>query len=497
MIGNPATPAAYKLFHEGAVALSQVECNGITIDVEYLDKKIQSSGEKIQRMTKVLKRDPIYHMMVRKFGRNVKLGSKDKLASVIFVDMGLPCKNWTEGRINKETGEREKRPKADDQALRDTKLPFCIHLLKMEKLKNARTKLMGIRRELQGNKLRPFFNLGGGTADDKKGDPRSYRSSADLPNVHNFPTRDEGQARLVRTAVIPETGDILIEADFKGLEVFVGYCYHLDPVMRKYLLDKTTDMHRDVAVQCYKLEEEEGCDKAWWDNDHPGGGGKARYVAKNKFTFPQFYGDYWMNCAKNMWEDIDRYNLCTPSGVPMKEHLKNHGINQLGSEDPKAKQTQSDFTFHIRQVEDNFWNVRFKVYKKWKDKWYKKYCERGWFQMKTGFVCSGMFNRKQVINYPVQGAAFHCLLWCLIRLQKWLNKNKMKTKIVSQIHDSIILNAPKNEVHEVVAKLRKIMKEELLKAWDWIVIPLEVSIDVTDTNWFQKQKYEKFYGVAA
>ena len=67
----------------------------------------------------------------------------------------------------------------------------------------------------------------------------------------------------------------------------------------------------------------------------------------------------------------------------------------------------------------------------------------------------------------------------------------MKTKIVSQIHDSIILNAPKNEVHEVVAKLRKIMKEELLKAWEWICIPLEISIKYSSKNWFKMEIYNE------
>lgn len=498
------TKDAYRLFHRGSIALAQVEANGIRVDVDYIDKQLAYIEEKTKELTRELKEDPIWKRWKRRFGDNANLDSSDQLAEILFIEMGHKVHEWTEGREDKKTGKIIRRPKATETALRDTGLPFCDKYIRRGKISKAgATFLKNLKRECKGDLVHTFFNLAGGTTSDKKGDPRTYRSSSDSPNLHNQPKRDEEQAELVRRSFIPRKGRknkktgkrkkrLLIEADFKGIEVSIAYCYHKDPVMRKYLLDKSSDMHRDVAIQAFKLDPKL-CPVDWWKDDHTGG--KVRYSAKNKFTFPQFYGDYWKQCAKNLWEDIVRMDLKTSQGVSLYDHLKSKGIKRLGNEDKEP--TKGTFEFHIKEVEYDFWKRRFRVYDKWKKKWYDEFLKKGYFQMKTGFICRGLHNRKQVINYPVQGAAFHCLLWCLIELQKWLNENKMETLIVCQIHDSMILDAPEYEVHEVVAKLREIMKKELLEAWDWITIPLEVDISVTDTNWWDTVKYEKFYGVAA
>jgi len=495
MLGKPATPEAYKLFHEGAIALSQVEQNGIRIDEDRLRWRINKIDRKIKRIEEELKDDPIYKKWEKRYGSKTKIGSRDQLAQVLFVDMGYKCKNWTEGKKDKY-GKVVKRPKADETNLKDTGLPFVDKYIRRSKLVMAKSNwLSGIERELCEGRIHPFFNLSGGTSDEK-GDPRTYRSSAADPQVHNFPKRDEEQSKIVRETVIPSDDDyVILEADFKGIEVSIAYCYHMDPVMRKYLLTKGADMHRDVAIQVFFLENEPHTPE-WWKDESRGGGYHSRYSAKNKFTFPQFYGDYWLNCAKNLWEDIDRLHLHTPSGVPMYDHLKKHGIKRLGDQDPTDAK-KGTYEFHLKDIQSDFWDNRFKVYGAWRKSWYEKFTKRGWFRMKTGFVCTGTYTRNQVINYPVQGAAFHCLLWCLIKLQKWLNKNKMKSKIISEIHDSLILDCHKSEVHKVVTKIRQIMREELLENWKWIVIPLEVDIGVSDTNWSETVSYEKFYGVAA
>ena len=58
-------------------------------------------------------------------------------------------------------------------------------------------------------------------------------------------------------------------------------------------------------------------------------------------------------------------------------------------------------------------------------------------------------DRKQVSNFPVQGSAFHCLLWCLIQIQKQFTRRKLRTRIIGQIHDSLILDIVSKEVETV------------------------------------------------
>ena len=112
--------------------------------------------------------------------------------------------------------------------------------------------------------------------------------------------------------------------------------------------------------------------------------------------------------------------------------------------------------------------------------------------MLTGFRVDGIYGRNDVINYPVQGAAFHCLLWCLIQLQRWLNAAGMKSLIVGQIHDSIVLDVTDDEAKEVLAKAHEIMTEDLPKHYSWIIVPMEVEAEMTPLggSWFTKEKVD-------
>ena len=116
----------------------------------------------------------------------------------------------------------------------------------------------------------------------------------------------------------------------------------------------------------------------------------------------------------------------------------------------------------------------------------------------TGFTIAGELTKNEVINYPVQGSAFHCLLWALTRLQTWLeSQRKMQSKIVLQIHDSIIADVPLEELDDYIEMAVRLMTTDLKKEWKWLIVPLEVEPEVTPVNgnWFQKTKYERSVAV--
>src|SRR5690606_34276136 len=138
----------------------------------------------------------------------------------------------------------------------------------------------------------------------------------------------------------------------------------------------------------------------------------------------------------------------------------------------------------------HFWDERFPVYRDWKKSWYREYIRRGGFFTKTGFWIQGAYRRNQVINSPVQAAAFHCLLWSLIKLQKRMKKKKMRSKIVGQIHDSIVGDIHKNEVEDYLKMAKQTMTVDLPKAWKWIKIPLEIEAEVApiDGSWYDKKE---------
>ncbi len=246
-----------------------------------------------------------------------------------------------------------------------------------------------------------------------------------------------------------------------GAGVVVRNCYHRDPTMLQYL-EEGYDLHRDMAAECYMLE----ADQVSKD---------VRFYAKNQFVFPQFYGDYYVSCAKNLWEAMRRAYLKTSDGNDLETHLGYQGIDG-----PRQ------FENHIKQVEERFWNDRFPVYRDWKDEWWEKYQKCGYLRLKTGFVCQGIYRRNEAINYPIQGSAFHCLLWSLIRMNRWLVKNKMETMIVGQIYDSMILDVVEEERGDVLAMAKQIMTVDLRRAWPWIVAPLEIDAEGSDRNWHEK-----------
>ena len=63
----------------------------------------------------------------------------------------------------------------------------------------------------------------------------------------------------------------------------------------------------------------------------------------------------------------------------------------------------------------------------------------------------------------------------------------MRTKIIGQIHDSIILDVHPSELQDVLESAKRIMTEDIRRAWSWIITPLVVEAEMSETNWFEKK----------
>jgi hypothetical protein len=216
----------------------------------------------------------------------------------------------------------------------------------------------------------------------------------------------------------------------------------------------------------------------------------SRDRSKNQFVFPEFYGSYYREIAAGLWDSVLRVKGWEAYGLPVKKHLKANGIR--GPE---------DFENHVRKVERYFWDDLFPVYARWKEEWWEAYQERGYYDTPTGFRI--IFNRQfrllsknECTNYVVSGSAFHCLLWTLGRLQKWLNKYRMKTKLRGQIHDSMEGDSPPNEIQDVLTEADRIVREDLPKHWPWVIVPLEVECEVAPRgeSWYRKEAWVKTGG---
>ncbi len=442
------TLEAYKLIHAGQEALMEMENEGLTIDIAHCKKQSKRLQKIIKRKRETILRHPEGKKWKRVFRRKMNLQSNDQVAAVLYDHMDYECEEKTPS--GKYSTSEESLMKTGSSMVKS-----LIDYRGLKKLKN--TYINGYLEESVDGKLYPFFHLN--IVD-------SFRSSCSKINFQNQPIRIPWKAEIVRKSVIAEKDFMLVEKDYGSQEVRVGTCYHQDPAMIKYNSDPTTDMHRDMCMRCFKLDMGE------WTKD-------ARYSAKNMFVFPQFYGDWYGNNARDMWAFIDKVSMQTKQGVAMKAHLRKHGIRSY-----------EKFEKHIASVEEYFWEELFPDYAQWKKDHYKFYKKNGYVDYLTGFRVSGVMSKNEVINYPVQGAAFHCLLLALIIITRRCIEEGLRSRPIGQIHDSIVSKVHREEYNYYLKMCYDVMQKEVPKIWPWIIVPLEVEIETSplEKSWYEKKE---------
>jgi DNA polymerase I-like protein with 3'-5' exonuclease and polymerase domains len=77
----------------------------------------------------------------------------------------------------------------------------------------------------------------------------------------------------------------------------------------------------------------------------------------------------------------------------------------------------------------------------------------------------------------------------LIQLDKWLQKERMQSLIVGQVHDSGLLDAAENEIPKILEKVTELVTYNLPRAWKWIIVPLSVEAELSPKggSWFDKK----------
>jgi len=242
----------------------------------------------------------------------------------------------------------------------------------------------------------------------------SYRSSCSDPNLQNVVGRVEG-ANKIRRAFVPSR-DLFLSCDYKSAEVRVIAMYTQDPVLTKFVKEGQ-DFHRDWASELFLKPKEEV-------TKH------ERYLAKNGFVFPLFYGSYWRSISRN-----------------------------LNKRDVFIKRLEADFW-------DTFSGVR-----NWQAGALHQYQKQGYVEFFYGFRRGGLLTRRQVFNSPIQGTAFHMLLEGLIAVEEKMRAAGLKSEAVLEVHDSILFDAVEDEVETI----KEICEEVLLRnRYDWQTVPMEL-----------------------
>ncbi|KKK64196.1 hypothetical protein LCGC14_2986670, partial [marine sediment metagenome] len=222
--------------------------------------------------------------------------------------------------------------------------------------------------------------------------------------------------------------------DYGSMEVRILACQSQDHVLIKYI-ESGGDIHGDWTMNIFGVEK--------GDKDFDA----KRFLAKNQFIFPLFYGSYWRSIARTL-EVPDNF-------YPNLSHYKRYGRWER----------------HIRDCENRFWE-QFSATREWQDEQIKIY-------EKTGYVCDGAWGfkrrgyltRNQIYNFPIQGPAFHCLLWTI---SKWFkdHAHRFKTLLCGQIHDELFFDVVPSEWDEVRKIVTNLMTVAIREENGWITVPL-------------------------
>jgi DNA polymerase I len=206
----------------------------------------------------------------------------------------------------------------------------------------------------------------------------------------------------------------------------------------------------------------------------------------------------WRHNEDNaIWEGVDLHTQSThnafpevPLGTPEFKKLRSQGkrVNFAmiyGASLKKVQQTLADVPpENVTRLYNGF-NSAFKDVKT-----YGRYVARKWNE--NGGYVTNLLGRRYYIddpknvyklnNYLIQGSAADIIKAVIIKVDEYLRKNKLKTRLQGCIHDELCICVAEGE-HEVLKEIKRIM-ETTIKTY----VPLVAEISVTATNWAEKKE---------
>jgi DNA polymerase-1 len=259
------------------------------------------------------------------------------------------------------------------------------------------------------------------------------RLSSSDPNLQNIPIRTT-EGRRIREAFLPQEGWTLVAADYSQVELRV-MAHMADVAELKESFRAGEDIHRRTAGEIFNVFPEMVDDE-------------MRRQAKT-INFGVLYGMGAFSLAKDLGiarseaqRFIDHYFERYP-GV----------LNFL--EDRKAEAREHQYVTTLLG----------------------RHCAIPEINSKNGAVRS--YAERNAINYPVQGSAADIIKVAMVRIERRLQKEGRRARMLLQVHDELVFEVPAEELEEVSALIR----EEMESAVD-LDLPLKVDIGRGD-SWAQ------------
>ena len=259
------------------------------------------------------------------------------------------------------------------------------------------------------------------------------RISSTEPNLQNIPVRME-LGRLIRKVFVPEEGYVFVDADYSQIELrILAHCSGDEELITAY--QEARDIHRMTASQVFHIPFDEVTDL-------------QRRNAK-AVNFGIVYG-------------ISSFGLSQDLSITKKEAAQY--IENYFSTYPGIKKFLDD------------------AVKSGKEKGYVTTLfgrRRPIPELTSGNFMQRSFGERVAMNSPIQGTAADIMKIAMIRVQKRLSEANLKSRLVLQVHDELLIEAHQSEVEQV----KEILKTEMEQAAK-LSVPLDIDMH-TGENWYE------------
>ncbi len=259
------------------------------------------------------------------------------------------------------------------------------------------------------------------------------RLSSAEPNLQNIPVRLE-LGRQIRKLFTPKDGCVFVDADYSQIELrILAHMSEDESLIQAY--QEEQDIHRMTASKVFHIP---------FDEVTPTQRSNAKAV-----NFGIVYG-------------ISSFGLGQDLNITKKE--AEGYINQYFEAYPKLK-TYLDHLV-IQAKETGFVTT---LYGR----------KRPIPEITSSNFMQRNFGERIAMNSPIQGTAADIMKIAMLRVKKALKEQGLQTKILLQIHDELLLEAPKEEAKQVA----KLLKEEMMAAAS-LSVPLSVEVKIGE-NWYE------------
>jgi DNA polymerase I len=351
-------------------------------------------------------------------GSTFNINSPQQLGKVLFEDMALPAPvKYGKGKVISTAADV-----LESLAPQFPVAQLVLDYRQLAKLKGTYVDALPLLIRPSTGRLHTTFNQAGAA---------TGRLSSSNPNLQNIPIRTEA-GREIRAAFIPEPDWSLITADYSQIELRLLAHMSRDPVLVD-AFSHGEDIHTRTAAEVFHVAASDVT-------------ANMRRSAK-AVNFGIVYGQTPFGLAQQL--GIDRKE----AEIYIRRYFERYSgvrefIDRTIDEVRKTAHAQTLFG-RRRPIPD----------------------------MHSRNPTSRGFAERTAVNTPLQGSAADIIKLAMIRINSHLERQKMKSRMLLQVHDELVFEAPPEET----AELKSLVKSEMESAYD-LAVPLLVEVS-SGPNW--------------